>query len=61
MWFKKWISDIKFHQNNEQLSFPMVLIDFHMNYDPETIQKRSKNDLKYVIKNDQIWSNMIMW
>ena len=51
MWFKKWISDVKFYQNHDKLWFLMVFIDFNVIYDPG----RSKNDLKWskMIKNDQ--------
>ena len=37
MWFKKWISDIKFHQNNDKLTFPMIFIDFYITYGPKMI------------------------
>ena len=49
MWFKKWISDIKFHQNHGKLSFSMAFIDCYINYDP-----------KRFIQNIVKWSNMIM-
>ena len=50
MWFKKWISDIKFPQNHDKLSFPILFIDFDIIRDP----KRFKINLKWseMIKND---------
>ena len=57
MWFKKWISDLKFHQNYEKLRFSIVFIDFYITNNP----KRSKNDLKRskMIKNSSKWSEMV--
>ena len=54
MWFKKWISDIKFHQNHDKLWLLMGFIDFYVIYDPGRSRKRSK-----MIKNNQKWSKMI--
>ena len=54
MWFKIWVSDIKFHQNHGKLGFSMIFIDLILlmvqngpKIGPKTVQnglKWSKDD-----------------
>ena len=54
IWFKKYISDIKSHQNREKLSFSMTFVGFYKNFDRNFIKKQSKT-----VQNDQKWFKMI--
>ena len=61
MWFKKWISDIKFHQNHENLSFLMIFNDLYITLTCTSIEIPTENDPKRskMIQNDQKWSTLI--